>query len=107
MVPRSINWLAVMLAAFTLLSVSVESCVAAKVVIEEDQPHALVAQDQHQDLGKPTWITQAPGFVCPDMPHLPLESPRAAAGKTVTTRMACRQAPAGVHRHRWLCVERC
>ena len=69
MIPRSINWLALLLAAFTMLSVSVESCMAARVVVEEDQPHALVTQDDHQELGKVASSTSVPDFARPDLPR--------------------------------------
>ena len=107
MIPRSINWLALLLAAFTMLSVSVESCMAAKVVVEEDQPHALVSQDDHQDLGKVVSGTSVPDFACPDLPRLLIAEAQPDHREALIQAMSFRQAPAGIRRHRWLCVERC
>lgn len=107
MIPRSINWLALLLAAFTMLSVSVESCVAAKVVIEEDQPHALVTQDDHQELGKAASSTSVPDFACPDLPRQHVAEVLPDHRAALIAAMPFQQAPAGIRRHRWLCVERC
>lgn len=107
MIPRSINWLALLLAAFTMLSVSVESCVAAKGVIEEDQPHALVSQDDHHDLGKAASSTSMPDFACADLPRLLIAEAQPAHREDLIAAMPFQQAPAGIRRHRWLCVERC
>ena len=109
MILRSLNWLALLLAALTLLSVSVESCVTAKCVIEGDQPHALADQDElHlQDLGEKASTTCLPDFACPEQPQRLLESPCLAHHEALGTPLACRQVPAGIRRHRWLCMERC
>jgi len=107
MIPRSINWLALLLAAFTMLSMSVESCVAAKVVIEEDQPHALVSQDDHAELGKVASSTSVPLFACPDLPRLLITEALPEHREALIAVMPFQQAPAGIRRHRWLCVERC
>lgn len=107
MIPRSLNWLALLLAAFTMLSVSVESCVAAKVVVEEDQPHALVSQDDHHELGKVASSTTVPDFACPDLPRLLIAEAQPDHREALMAAMPCRQAPAGIRRHRWLCMERC
>jgi len=107
MIPRPINWLALLLAAFTMLSVSVESCMAAKVVIEEDQPHALVSQDDHQELSKAASSTTVPDFACPDLPRLVIAEARPDHREALMAAMPFQQAPAGIRRHRWLCVERC
>lgn len=107
MIPRSINWLALLLAAFTMLSVSVESCVGAKVVIEEDQPHALVSQDDQQAIGKVAWTASVPDFVCPDLPRLLISVCDTCPGEALTSTRAIQLAPAGLRRHRWLCMERC
>ena len=107
MIPRSINWLALLLAAFTMLSVSVESCVAAKVVIEEDQPHALVSQDDHADLGKVASSTSLPDFAYPDLPRLLIAESQPDRREALIAAMPFQQAPAGIRRHRWLCMESC
>jgi hypothetical protein len=107
MIPRSLNWLALLLAAFTMLSVSVESCVAAKVVVEEDQPHALVSQDDHHELGKVASSTNAPEFACPELPRLLISEHDVCRGGALTSTKSIHQAPAGLRWHRWLCVERC
>jgi len=106
MIPRPINWLALLLAAFTMLSVSVESCVAAKVVVEEDQPHALVSQDDHHELGKVV-SSCVPDFACPDLPRLVISEHDIRRGAALTSTRTIQQAPAGLRRHRWLCMERC
>jgi hypothetical protein len=107
MIPRSINWLALLLAAFTMLSVSVESCVAAKVVIEEDQPHALVSQDDHQELGKVASSTSVPDFACVELPRLLIAELRSDHREALIAARPFQQAPAGIRRHRWLCMDRC
>ncbi len=107
MIPRSINWLALLLAAFTMLSVSVESCMAARVVVEEDQPHALVTQDDHQELGKVASSTSVPDFARPDLPRLLIVEAQMDHREALIATKPFQQAPAGLRRHRWLCVERC
>jgi hypothetical protein len=107
MIPRSLNWLALLLAAFTMLSVSVESCVAAKVVVEEDQPHALVSQDDHHELGKVASSTSVPDFTCPDLPRLLISEHDICHGGALTSTRSIQQSSAGLRRHRWLCMERC
>ena len=109
MILRSLNWLALLLAALTLLSVSVESCVTAKCVIEGDQPHALADQDElHlQDLGEKASTTCLPDFACPDLPRLLIPEAQPAHREDLIAAMPFQQAPLGLRRHRWLCVERC
>lgn len=107
MIPRSLNWLALLLAAFTMLSVSVESCMAAKVVVEEDQPHALVTQDDHQELGKVASSTSVPDFTCPDLPRLVIAEAQPEYREALIAALPFQQAPAGLRRHRWLCMDRC
>lgn len=109
MILRSLNWLALLLAALALLSVSVESCVAAKCVIEGDQPHALVGQDDLHlpDLGETAAPAGFSAFICPEQPQRLLESLCFAHDEALSTPLACRHAPGGIRRHRWLCMERC
>jgi hypothetical protein len=90
-----------------MLSVSMESCMVAKVVVEEDQPHALVSQDDHQDLGKAASSTSMPDFACPDLPRLLIPEAQPAHREDLIAAMPFQQAPLGLRRHRWLCVERC
>lgn len=106
MIPRSFNWLALLFAALTLLSVSAESCVAAQTVIEGDQPHALVDQNDHQVFGKVTPLPVAVQFASLDLPRFTIES-RLVDRVAWVALAGGQQAPTGIRRHRWLRVERC
>ena len=46
-------------------------------------------------------------FACPDLPRLLIAEAQPDHREDLIAAMPFQQAPAGIRRHRWLCVERC
>lgn len=101
------RWLALLFALLTVASMSAEAMSTPQASHEADQPHALLAQDDHS-------VTVAVDLADLPLVHSFLDAcePQAgfadiAAPIVPTPSQVMTTEHAGVRLHRWLCVERC